>query len=117
MERKLLPAGSGSEAATPTSKSPEVWIAGRVLDEAGGVGSTASGLSATRITCRKRGKERTRKRMKRYSFCHTRQGLRASSSLPLQQLWTLSFLLALTQVRGTLIQLHTSFPWGWTASR
>ena len=86
MGKKLLPAGSSSEAATPTSRSTEVWIAGRVLEEAGGVGSAASGLSATRITCRKRGKERTRKRMKRSSFCHTHQGLRDSSSLPLQQL-------------------------------
>ena len=61
MERKLLPAGSDREAATPTSRSPEVWIAGRVLDEASGVGSTASGLSATRITCRKRGKREDEK--------------------------------------------------------
>ena len=57
MGKKLLPAGSSSEAATPTSRSPEVWIVGRVLDEAGGVGSTSSGLSATRITCRKRKKK------------------------------------------------------------
>ena len=53
----MLPAGSGSEAATPTLRSPEIWIARRDLEEAGGVGSSASGLSATGITCRK-GKER-----------------------------------------------------------
>ena len=115
--KKLLPAGSSSEAATPTSRSPEIWIARRVLEEAGGVRSSASGLSATGITCRKVRKEKTRKRMKRSSFCHTCQGLRDFSSLPLQQLWMLSFLLALTRVRGTLIQLHTSFQRGWTASR
>ena len=36
---------------------PEIVIPRRVLDEAGGVGSSESGLSATRITCRQ-GKER-----------------------------------------------------------
>ena len=51
--KKLLSAGNSSEAATPTSRSPEIWIAGRVLEKAGGVGSAASGLSATRIACRK----------------------------------------------------------------
>ena len=45
--------GSSNEAATPTSRSPKIWIAGRVLEEAGGVGSAASGLSATKITCKK----------------------------------------------------------------
>ena len=57
METKFLPAGSSSEAATPTSRSPETWVAGQDLEEAGGVGSTASGLSTTGITCRKQ-KER-----------------------------------------------------------
>ena len=50
MGKKLLPAGSSSEAATPTLRSPETWVAGRVLEEACGVESAASGLSATRIT-------------------------------------------------------------------
>ena len=62
--KRLLLAGSSSEAATPTSRSPGIWIAGRVLEEAGGVGSSASGLSTTGITCRKGRKERTTKRMK-----------------------------------------------------
>ena len=36
---------------------PEIVIPGQVLDKAGGVGISPSGLSATRITCRQ-GKER-----------------------------------------------------------
>ena len=55
--KKLLLVGSSSEAATPTSRSPEIWIAGRVLEEAGGIGSDASRLSANQITCRNK-KER-----------------------------------------------------------
>ena len=43
--------------ASPKSWSPEMCFAGRNLKEAGGVGSSACGLSATEITCRK-GKER-----------------------------------------------------------
>ena len=39
------------------SRTPETVIPGQVLDESGGVGSSASGLSAIGITCRK-GKER-----------------------------------------------------------
>ena len=46
---------------------------------------------------------------KRGTSCHTHRGLRDPSSPPLQQLWTLSFFLALTRVRGTPIQLHASF--------
>ena len=46
---------------------------------------------------------------KRGTSCHTRWGLRDPSSPPLQQIWTLSFFLALTWVRGTPKQLHASF--------
>ena len=71
MGKKLLLAGSRSEAAIPTSRSPETWVAGRVLEEAGGIGSAASGLSATRITYKKGRKERTRRRMEgRYLVSH-----------------------------------------------
>ena len=49
----MLPAGSSDEATSPKSWSPEMRFAGRNLKEAGGVGSSASGLSATEITYRK----------------------------------------------------------------
>ena len=92
MGKKLLPAGSNSESATPTSRSPETWVAGRVLEEAGGVWSAASGLSATRITCRKKGGgEDEKENEEELLLSHPSKGLRDSSSLPLQQLWTLSF--------------------------
>ena len=52
----------------------------RVLVESGGVGSSASGLLATRVTSRKGGKRGPGRECERDTFRHTRQGLRVSSS-------------------------------------
>ena len=53
------------------TRVPRILIAGRVLVEAGGVGSSASGLPATGVTCRKGRKEGTRKRMReKYLLSH-----------------------------------------------
>ena len=60
METRLLPAGSSNETSTLDSRSPGILIAGQVLEGAGGVGSSASGLPTTGIACRKERKERTK---------------------------------------------------------
>ena len=75
--------GQRQWASTSTSRLPGVLFAGRVLVDADGVGSSASRLSATRITYRKGRKERRRKRMKeRHLLSHTSRpkGLFFSSS-------------------------------------
>ena len=59
-----MPVGSREEAASPSSRFPEMRFPGRVLKEAGGVRSSASGLPATMVTFRKRRTEGTRKRMR-----------------------------------------------------
>ena len=52
-EREMGWACSSNGVATLNTRNPGTLIAGRVLDEAGGVGSSASGLPVTRVTCRK----------------------------------------------------------------
>ena len=72
--------GSREKTASPSSRFPEMRFPGRVLKEAGGVRSSASGLPATMVTCRKeknRGDEEENER--ELTFRHTRRGLRVSS--------------------------------------
>ena len=107
-----LPEGSGNGEATINKMNLATLITGWILDEANGNENSASGLPATGVTCRKEREKGDEEENEREIPLVTPVKAWGSLLSPLQQLWTPLFLLALTRVRGSLIQLHTGFQRG-----